>query len=420
MSSILDPIQDKNLTVFHRLVNLYEIPDFVKSASIKTIDEEETKSLPAAAFADPAYRQFPCHTKAATYLSYAYFVNGANRLTKLANDSIGTRLQSFIDHWGIRWECDNLKKEMDKQANAAKQELPDDCFAMVETYDNNVVRRLPIVNAENVKTAAEYLFNNRDKYPYQWRKRASRKILKKAAEFNTALPSVCSEYINKCAGYGLSSQTKIALALRDRIALIQADDKLRLSGIPERIIKVAKEIVTAKNLSSELMNKTAEFISTVDNITGFYKLYTRGLPTPEEIVFELTEKRASSIKNTFVQLTTGSAFRRADIEKAAFAPFKLLGDDLVEEVTDALGSFDLEKAATLLATLPRNDASIYEKGMRLLNIPTERQIRKQAGISDNVSEWSKADWETYIDSIGETAAQDFSVAVRFKHPQSVN
>ena len=74
-SSILDHTQDLSGVETHRLTSLYAPPEFVKTASHEQLYGPEGGGLPNHVFADPVHRLYPCHTKAATWMSCLFFMD---------------------------------------------------------------------------------------------------------------------------------------------------------------------------------------------------------------------------------------------------------------------------------------------------------------------------------------------------------
>jgi hypothetical protein len=182
MDQPTDFYDDENRRQLYAFDHLVGLPDFVKTAEAEP--KEAMAKLPTNAFADPAHRKFPCHTKAATFLSNAYFQASKTGYQKADADAIQDRLTKFAAFWQIKNVCGTFNAAWTKMASSGRQDLPDTDYALVYEVDGHKVRRMSMPNALSVKMAGEYLFANRFRYPYAWRKQAARKILSKALEWD--------------------------------------------------------------------------------------------------------------------------------------------------------------------------------------------------------------------------------------------
>ena len=157
MSKVLDQSGDLNFRELHQYVRMYDFPEFAKTAELSEIvgpDEEKARF-----YADVRIpHQFPCHTKAATYVSYLYFLEKQSQVSPKVKGHIQERLDKFAGYWGIEGDVSGLAEaavELHKEA-----EHPDASYAIVwATNDGRKERRYPIRNELEVKAAAEW-FND--------------------------------------------------------------------------------------------------------------------------------------------------------------------------------------------------------------------------------------------------------------------
>ena len=122
------------------------------------------------------------------------------------------------------------------------------------------------------------------------------------------------------------------------------------------------------------MEKLAQIVDRLDREYGFHSYYDQGVDTPEEIFFALTQKKAASVRNSYIQLATGTvipfeALQNAPLGKIAAA----LGDEFSKAVTadDSL-DVDLHKFGRIASTLPRDDATLLEQALKSAGILSER------------------------------------------------
>jgi len=107
------------------------------------------------------------------------------------------------------------------------------------------------------------------------------------------------------------------------------------------------------------MRKIASIIDRVDRDYKLSKFETLG---NAEDLFVFTIKQASEFAEDHVQLTSGSVYKKADLEKISADAIKdLLGDSFLDRVSAGGLILDAEKFAEELRTLPRRDAQLFDK-----------------------------------------------------------
>jgi hypothetical protein len=368
----VDAVADSNHQILHRIMQLAETPDYVKSAGV--IDAEQVARLPQTAFADPVNRKFPVHTKAATWLAQTYFDESRHLYSTQLADRVQAQIDKAARYWNIAEHVKQASASIRATQDAGSIDLPDSDFAMVVKVDGQTRRMLPIHSVPNVKAAAAHLYNNRMKYPYEWRKTAARKILHKARELEVAdIEPEASEFLAKAASFGSSIPAQVAEKLAHRV--------LMLSDSPEHKrekVAMSKLVMTVKGMKDipapSVMEKLAGIVDRFDREHSFYRYYDQGVETPEEIFFELTQKKAADLRDNYVQLTTGTvvpftAIQRIKLDKVA----AVVGDDFAKAVSadDRLG-VDPEKFARIARTLPLDDATLLEKALSASGVMPER------------------------------------------------
>lgn len=345
--------------MLYKLSRLLEFPEFVKEA--ETIDADEVATLPQQVFADPANRKFPCHTKSATWLSQLYFLESRHNYPTRRAQEVQDRINKAAAYFAI---ADMTKEASDtwEAHNTPAQALSDADYAIAVEQDGEPIRLLPINNAENVKAAAQRLYEKQARYPFDLRQVAARKILHNATEHQAQLSDDVEEYLYKAAGFGMTTPERAAekMGLRTLMMPESAGD-MRI-----KMAKLTKTVANMEEIPVGELSKLAAIVDRVDTEYGFYRHYDEGIDTPEEIFFELTEKKASAIKDDYIRLTTGTLLpidlvNRIPIDKVAAA----LGEDFLKAITaDASLDIDLEKFARVAPTLPRNDAVILERAIQ--------------------------------------------------------
>src|SRR5271165_2083313 len=155
------------------LVNLaeqYSLPDYVKAADLDST-MLPPPDMPRSAFADPLQRRFPCHTKAATWVSAVTFLTKRAEHHPKTAAQIEQRLQRSIDFWGLAGDFQRVKQAHDNANAEATAVLPDDMYAyvFVDSVTGEKERSYRLANAVEVKVAADWLEEHRDAIPFEIR-----------------------------------------------------------------------------------------------------------------------------------------------------------------------------------------------------------------------------------------------------------
>lgn len=168
---MIDPTTDGNMSHLYHITSIMDLPAFVKSASIPT--PEEVSHLPNTAFADRFNRQFPVHTKAACFLSYAYYTRQRDQLDKVAQQRLDSNFDAMGKFWEISGELTKVAESM--QEKIEKVAATEDDYAVVANIDGRNVKSLPINTYDNILKSAAELIAGRKRLPYTMRKTAAAK-----------------------------------------------------------------------------------------------------------------------------------------------------------------------------------------------------------------------------------------------------
>jgi hypothetical protein len=376
----LDQTGDTNFRELHQYVRLYDFPDFAKKAQLADIIEPETKT--ARIFADVRTpHQFPCHNKAAAYVSYIYFLEKQSEINPKVRDRIRGRLDKFAEYWGIN---NILEKATTKHASFQAENvgaLPDSSFAFVWVGDDGhgnttQTRRYPMRNDLEVKAAAswfnQYLPEIREQYGFLDRQTVANKILDKAAQMHVELPRY-EDTLEKAAGRGWCDPAAAANLIRNRIKVGHRVDQ----PVAAALEKLADSVEHTPSMFMDPAS-TANLAETVDQFDRTYHVlnkYSESVPAPEDVFFRATYKEAGEMVKDACTTTTGSVYSTQDFAKISTSDIRnLFGDEMAQEVTTGL-KVDPEKLATIVATLPRPDAQLFD---RLLTDNGINPIAKEA------------------------------------------
>lgn len=341
----------------HNMTKLYDVPEFVKSASAVAITGQGSE-LPPNVYGDTRNLKFPCHSSPATYVSMAYFLDQEKSLGKVAS-AIKSRILGAADYFGIRADVDALIEKHAGQQSHSEDDLPDSDFAMVVRFEDGTKNRsYPLRNHDEVKAAASWIEKYASDLNFHDRKVIASKILEKSAEFSVKLPN--EDTINMFAANGLVSRTKAANMLFDRAKALKT--LKRDPEIQNMLAKTAQHVLSSSSVD---LDKAASIIDGVDREYNFKLLGSAS------DLYTLSVKKASKLANDHIQLTNGSVY-----EKTALEAIKLddIGDVFGASFADRVSSgglfVDAEKLAEELATLPRNDANLFDRLVDGLGVKT--------------------------------------------------
>jgi len=345
------------------LVTTYDAPEFVKAAAMGEIRDED---VPAHLFADAPHREYPTHSAAATWVSYANFLEKKSALGAADAAAIGSRLADAAAYFRIG----DAIADLDAQAGrrAAPAELPDSAYAwVVKAADGSTAtRRLRLSNAAEIEKAAGWLVEYRSQFEYDDRRAIAGRILEKAAEQGVPLEEA-GDAVEKIAGNGVTPIGSVIEAMVARSTLVRAAN----NDFADMLLKVAAALGDTPNAlhRQDRRIKLARMLDEVDRTFGLARHYADGLAFPEDALFGLTRKLASEVEDGHVGLPTGSVYAKEALARVPLEGLRdRLGDDLADAVTADGLTCDAEKMAEILPTLDRPMARRFDAALADLEV----------------------------------------------------
>ena len=381
MATILDHTHDLSGTETHRLTQLYPPPEFVKQASRDQLyGPEDSSTQPAHLYADVRKQNYPCHSKAATWMSALFFLEKGTQYKAAEAQAIGQRLEKAAAYFQIQPELDQLKRAMAEDSGDDLAKLADADFALVWASEQGKDRHYPLRNAQEVKMASEWFTQYRDQFTFTDRHTMANKICIKAAEHHVMLDD--PEMFQKTAGFGHCAADLIAQTLEKRANLVARKYPEYTAEMRKMAASVRANPPGARDNGMRL--KIAEIIDQFDRQTQLTQLYhDGGLEMPEDVLFQITEKVAHDFADQHFSVTSGAFYEKSALEQ--LTPDQVrewMGDDFADEVAPGL-HVDVSKMATIAATLPRGDAEIFERMCGSLDI--QPFARDKAASASGVS-----------------------------------
>lgn len=369
----------------YRLTRLYQLPNFVKSASSDAIYGED--EMENHQYADPTYRAFPCHTGPATYISTLFFLDKKADMNPEKAAFIEQRLDNFAYLHGILQSVAALKTKIASiNKISSLDELPDEDFALIldpqDSPDGTRARLYPLRNALEVKKAAEWLEQYKDDISYDIRQKIAEAILSKAEVFGAGLGDL-DEFLHKQAGIGACAYNDAAKLVNNRAALLKKMGKHDISTKLSEIAKTINKNPTAVNNSEQLI-KLAGLIDDIDRETGLNRL-VNDLTRPEDVFFEITEKLATTLRNEHISTVSGNIYKLADFDGLKLNDVR---DTMGSEFADAISTGGLfvspEKMAEIVPTLPLNDSELFDSFLQSFGISPV--AKEAAHVSNRLSD----------------------------------
>lgn len=229
-------------------------------------------------------------------------------------------------------------------------DVPDEQFGLILQHDGQKSRHLPLRNATEVKTAAEYLAANKNEFRLSDRQQIAARILSRADETVADISLDNLEDLRKQAGLGECVSSDAQALLRSR-----SERLVRRYGAP--LLELYK--AASVPLSRESRLRLAATIDELDHETGLHRQYGEALQRPEEVLFGLTPHVIKTALEQHVQLTDGAVYEKqalAAVTEPALRDW--LGDDVADEVCE-LGGVNTQKLAASLPTLSRDAATRF-------------------------------------------------------------
>ena len=338
----MDFTQDQNPIPLYRIDELVGTPAYVEQTPV--ITKEATAHLDRVAFAHPSRREFPCHSKAATYLSYAYLVGS----TKTPDEKIVANIKTAAAAFGITADLEKIDAAL---ANVKSASAPEVLFALpagsVEKHaDTNFY---PLNDQVEIEASAHQLLNDRSRMPAGLFHKAATAIMKAAA------------------GYpGCVLPAKVAAAGVDRYPDLEYAAKI--AGNRKFVVKQAEalelyaDLVKVASASDAEAEKVASLWEELDQKFGVR--YENGIVDPYTAIYSGTPK--------------------AEVEKLATQVVIIADVPVPLTVVAALPEegfaqrFSAKTAAQLVAWKKSANAAIASARIAEFEVPVQKEVLRLA------------------------------------------
>lgn len=351
----MDPLHDRLGSVYHRIRQQYTVPEFVKKSNASEMFLTE---IPKRCMADPHRGLYPCHTKAATWLSAAYFVDRFEEHSDVDRQQIADRLEKFAAWFGIQ---DSLQTLIDEKAQklskaAATRSIPDDFYALEIPQEDGAVKYAgAMTTPSDIQAAEKWLFENRPQLTFPQRNRIAHRILKRASVLGVAP----SDRLQRVAGMGVNNSANIAQHLKMRSDLARRSNSVAAGALEKQASALRDH---PADMSRDCCYRLAQALDEFDKHAHLEGPLLRGeIPYPEDVVYRHTLSEFQKAAEEHVSLPTGEVYALSDLTRLERQPFE---DQFGTELAEALFlgiRMSAEKSASVLPTLPRPLSEMFCK-----------------------------------------------------------
>lgn len=372
---LLDQNADSLGEVLTKIAATRDVPAYVREAS-----RDEVTGVPGMAsehFALRHRRLYPTHTKAATWVSAAYFAERGPGLPELDRAATKMALEAAAAYWGVRDEVRALFEAAEAETKrAAEAGLPgDDDWGLVRTLaDGTVHRACPVRGVAEAKVAAEWLREHRAALTREERAQLAGRIVAKAAG---ELDGDTRDFLGRQLGEGGCGVKAAAALVRERAAVLS---NLGWAGLGERLFKLAADVAARPGPLLDLPARDAliDAVDEVDRRSGLRK--HADVPDPEEVLCGVTPKQAAEFARDHVLAPGGTIYALADLGAVPVRVVRdALGTAAAEKAADETGLFcDGRKLAALLEGLAPRQAAELEAELEASGVRSPVSVKLAA------------------------------------------
>jgi hypothetical protein len=379
MPAAIDQSTDITSQMRHVIQKIHTVPEFVKAAS----DNDQfgdPEVLQNHVYADPSKRRFPCHTKAATWLSAAYFAHQQSQYSKTQGDFVRDRILKTAQFFNIEPGVRELFKEAAAVNSYEDAVTPDTAYALIWTDASGAPQKsYPMRNPSEVKVAADWFNKNWTDFDFDTRHEVARKLFTKLAELQVTVDD--SDQIERCAGFGYCEKEAMQKAWETRAILSRKKYPEYSKQASVLAQSIADNTFDLRDFS--LRTKMASSMDDFDSVTMLRKFYGGSIDWPENTLFSVTQKVASEFINDHVMTTSGAVYEHADLKQLTAGDLRdWMGDDFMAKCGGVI--INHRKLAEVLPTLTREDARLFEKLAVVKGISTVgRTHGEPTGVTDD-------------------------------------
>jgi len=336
-----DQSTDYSKKELYTLLRDADLPEYVKTAEVD--DYDQLANLPKQAFADSNRKIYPINDPSRVYISNAYFTSKKADIQKLYGEKYASQIENKIKEaaeiFGISEDLEAYSQNYEKQASEDYEQQYLGEF-IISGSDLNLY---PVKTAQDLHDNAEHFIKNISNYPFDWREKIAKEIVKVAQKLNVdEIPDLVLKY----AGYYYPDFENLETEIWRR------STKLKKEASVDAYNRLKEDV---KNISSvdEVM-KLAETLYHIENMEGLYDniKVASVLGDPVDKIFTKSIEKVAEDLN-FIE-AHGDKYAVEDLQKVS-------KDKYQEAFGFDLDPLDLEKFADVFPTMPRSDIKLFEE-----------------------------------------------------------
>lgn len=219
MDRTLDFYDDHDL----ELLQGEDVPDYVKEANIRPRHDHDRFGIELIT-KEGGRKLFPLSDPATTWLSGRYFESSQNEFSKSAQKKIATRIKQAAERFGVDAKDWSFIETADSQSKTASAPSMSKDVALADKEESGSVKtaseylfperqRYPVDTTEQVKTAESYFQKHAVEMPPKRRKMFSKRLVKRANELGVEIEDPS---IQKYASDNKAEDADIKLAFEAR------------------------------------------------------------------------------------------------------------------------------------------------------------------------------------------------------------
>ena len=406
-----DQVSDRGQMILHKIATAI-FPD--SKDRLMQAAAELPPDLPNTAYADPAFRRFPCHTKAAVLRSAAYLYGqqalGESFDSPLPFEKVAERLDRAAAFFGVKKDVDALREDAAEVAvpKEASVQLPPEAYAIDELHDGRAIRRFPMFNPATIAKAAGALIEYRFNYPYPWRKKAAMRVLQAAMSHDLQMDPVTLGTLTKMAGLFPNDPVDASRELLLMSERFRGD----AGSIIRKVANAIAEDAAAEDSARE------EVCTLIDKVAA--QLMPGSRPMVEDAMY--SERPVENEKAPeSVTMSTGNIYDVAALMQAPQDTYRVLGDDVAASLLDESGALDAKKVADVLPTLPRPEAQVLDtalSGVSIMPRTEEKSAGRRRGAASMGDDYEG--WSAFLKKRGSKPNSDFRMTAPLRHDLDVH
>lgn len=386
----MDQRQDLNGAQRHTLLQLVDVPAFVKQASEDQI--AGPADMPQRLFADDTNSRWPIHSAPATWMSALFLAANGSQLSHKQAAALQASILKQAEYFGVRPAVEGVQNQLTAAFSEQLLTLPDSDFMFVWQDElGNSTRQYPMRNVKEAHAAADYLQTHADTFLLPDRRQMARKLLNKVAAFGIRLDPERVEWFEKNAGYGMCAAEEVKQQLLARCKLskrLPADERSDL-------IKLAEHLGGLGSTWSQngRADEVADLLDELDRKAQLTHHYGQGLMRPEELVYGVTQTKLAEYGERHIELRSGDVYDREDLRKLSATTLRRALDTVYHDrVFDPLGDVRFQDLLQVLPTIPRYDAEVFSQYCGL-----EKQA---SGEAHEPLGLTRPDWDKLAELVG--------------------